>query len=97
MKMLCMRIAVAVSLAVAGSNVAIAESFSINGNGHAGILQFTRSGDHITGTIYGNPIEGFVTGRRVVFYRASSRQIWNGWIWSDNHGPDAGRFALSWI
>jgi hypothetical protein len=78
--------ALAIVLLVVGATAAHAESFSINGNGHTGVLTYAHSGDRITGTIYGDPIEGFQIGRHLVFYRVGAGQVWSGWLWGDGHG-----------
>lgn len=78
--------ALAIVLLVVGATAASAESFSINGNGYTGVLSYTHSGDRITGTIYGDPIEGFQIGRHLVFYRVGQGQVWSGWLWGDGHG-----------
>ena len=78
--------ALAIILIVVGATTAAAQSFSINGNGHPGILSYTQSGGRITGEIYGDRIEGFQVGRHLVFFRASAGQIWSGWFWGAPHG-----------
>ena len=78
-----------------------AYSWHINANGAEGELGLsTEPGGRIGGTLLGNPVEGWLVGRRLVLFRevTNGRETWEAWlatpvnVQGDDHPILAGTF-----
>lgn len=77
--------------ATAGDSISqsLPAQWQVNGNGSIGTLEIETSfGTQVSGRLYGDTVNGYLTGRHLVLFREGrSEQVWDGWI-MDPRGPN---------
>jgi hypothetical protein len=63
--------------------------WKVNGNGETGTLELTIDDEGVvTGQLFGQPVEGWVSGRHLVMRRdaGGGTEMWEGWLSGDGTG-----------
>ncbi len=78
-----------ISVGLSAQSLPVPSTWETNVNGYTGLFvvqQFDQNTNAISGTILNTPFSGFMIDRHIQFYRAGTKQMYDGWVLDPNLG-----------